>query len=195
MTVHAFFSHGRCYFRPFNEKNDINPKTNRSGINYFYFDFIGFLLSKVGLAIKVHCKDDNAKEGNVYLHRFSFFQWHRWNDCPETYLDIKNKNYEQAIIKVCNQFFWSQINLEQKDAFSTTRMSLDTENHPYKDEICAEIKNLLIVYKKTGSIQLDGRARQFESEEEREKQEEIKKQVARFFENPLFKDAPIYVAE
>lgn len=74
MELQAKILDGRVYFGTFNKSNDINPKTKRSGLNFFRFNLIGWLLHKLGFAHKVHYTE-GKKHGVVYLNLISFMAW------------------------------------------------------------------------------------------------------------------------
>lgn len=110
MVVEAKILEGRVYFGTFDKGNDIDPKTQRSGLNFFRFNLIGWLLHKLGFAPhKVHYTD-GEKHGVVYLHPKSFEAWkERHKDDvdlnqKDLYQALSYKDFEKAIQIICDHF-------------------------------------------------------------------------------------------
>ena len=110
MVVQAKILEGRVYFGTFDKGNDIDPKTQRSGLNFFRFKLIGWLLHKLGFAPhKVHYTD-GEKEGVVYLHPESFEAWKKRHkddvDLNQKDLNqaLSQKDFEKAIQIICENF-------------------------------------------------------------------------------------------
>lgn len=110
--ITAHFEKGRVFFGDFNQKNDINSKTKRSGLNYFRFNVIGRILHACGLAHKVHFDLHEAgdNKGVVYLNKNSFSAW-KERHVSELGLDVSainqalsQKKIEQAIKLICDNF-------------------------------------------------------------------------------------------
>jgi len=110
MEIQAKILNGRVYFGTFDKGNDIDPKTKRSGLNFFRFNLIGWLLHKLGFAPhKVHYTD-GEKHGVVYLHPKSFEPWierHKSdNNLNQKDLNkaLSQKDFEKAIQIIYENF-------------------------------------------------------------------------------------------
>ena len=93
MEVQAKILEGRVYFGTFNKGNDIDPKTQRSGLNFFRFNLIGWLLHKLGFAHKVHYTE-GKRHGVVYLNSKSF---EAWKERHKDDVDLNQKDLNQAL--------------------------------------------------------------------------------------------------
>ncbi len=110
MELQAKFLEGRVYFGTFDKDNDIDPKTQRSGLNFFRFNVIGRLLHFLGFAHKVHYSD-GEKHGVVYLNTKSFDAWKERHKAADAGLNaislnqaLSQKNIEDAIKIICDNF-------------------------------------------------------------------------------------------
>lgn len=109
MGVQVSFSKGRLYFDGFNESNDVDPKSQRSGVNYFRFNLIGQLLQFLGFAYKIHYKE-GKQEGIVYVNSKSFLAWkerHKQDaglNVDSLDLAFTQKSFERAVTIICENF-------------------------------------------------------------------------------------------
>lgn len=201
MEIPAHFEKGRCYFGTFNKENDVNSKTKRSGLNFFRFNTIGYLLNKLGFALKVHYVDGD-KHGVVYLHPKSFSDWkerHKAEAGLNFDHTLSQKKYEEAIKIICDNFLkkgsagW---NIPSTYEAVIVEAEKQFTNNPFKNEILEDIKLYLEIYKKKGHIQFDSMARIFEIEEARQKHQNIAEGIKAFFDrHDLFPDVKKYYAE
>lgn len=111
MGLQATILDGRVYFGPFDKGNDRNPKTQRSGLDFFRFNLIGWLVEKIlGTAHKVHYSE-GKKHGVVYLKSKDFIAWKKRHE-DDAGLDkealnqaLSKKDFEKAIKIICDNFF------------------------------------------------------------------------------------------
>lgn len=156
--IEARLLNGRCYFGPFDKDNDLNPDTKRSGLNYFRFNLIGYLLHLLGIAPqKIHYVDGDKKRV-VYLHPASYRAWkerHVKNeelDATTLNDQEKTKKFENVIRIICNNYSLTKmIGMTEKQLIK--KAEVEFANKPYKDKIIENIKNYLRDYKHSGFIE------------------------------------------
>ncbi|MBN9377278.1 MAG: hypothetical protein BGO14_09290 [Chlamydiales bacterium 38-26] len=143
MEIPVTFSKGRIYFGAFNEDNDIDPKTQRSGVNYFRFNLIGRILHFLGLADKIHYTEGKQK-GIVYLNSKSFFAWkerHKQDEgLPVESLNqaFSQKKFEKAVALICVNFVKHKANHQKsfeelKETPSSSQEETET-NSPLQED-------------------------------------------------------------
>lgn len=146
MGVQVSFSKGRLYFDGFNESNDVDPKTQRSGVNYFRFNLIGQLLQFLGFAYKIHYKA-GQQEGIVYVNSKSFLAWkerHR----QDAGLNVESldqaftqKSFERAVKIICENFVKHKahplrsLDVSGKDETPPpSQIEINTQKSPLQDD-------------------------------------------------------------
>lgn len=108
--VKAHFNKGNLYFGEFNKDNDQDQQLNRSGVNPYRFNGIGWILYKLGFAYKLHYYNDKKENGVTYLHRDVFDAWIRRHktdagvDSKAIDNAINQKKLEEAIQTICDNF-------------------------------------------------------------------------------------------
>ena len=102
IKINVTFYNGRCFFNGYNRRNDIDPNTQRAGINYYRFYLIGCILEKLGFAKGISCFEKDQPK-IVYVNTKSFLKW-RERHAADEYITLDRLDHIERELKTIEKY-------------------------------------------------------------------------------------------